>query len=525
LRINDEPRRPVANPTLGITVEVDRTGTPPNRLVTLGDSITQGFMSGAIHRTDRAWPTFVAHELGLVPQRDFRYPTYEPPSGPGGLPIDLERAVRHLGRVVGDRLDWYEVVKAARSVRSYMDKIEDFWEGRGDGSFQLRTPAAPYHNLAVYGADLVDVQVLDRTIVDARLRERPRDDLVKQVVEHANDRAWQVVLAGCGGPRATVLDAAERLGEEGGGEHGIETLVVMLGSNHALGSVVDLDPRWTTDAYGRLASLDDRLDAKGAFNVWQPSHFAQEWARLVERIKRVRARHVIVATVPQVTIAPIARGVAGKARHGSRFFPHYTRPWITDEDFDVDRDPWIDATEARAIDSAIDAFNAAIIDSVRAVRKDRDDPRDWYVFDLGALLDRMAFKRYLTDPETQPPWWTPYPMPAEVAALDPPLDTRFFAADSRGRRQGGLFSLDGVHPTTIAAGVIAREVVRIMDRSAGVRFADRAGRPRAPGSVEVDFRRVIALDTLNSDPPSNVSSTLSLLGWLDERTSWLRSIV
>ena len=64
-----------------------------------------------------------------------------------------------------------------------------------------------------------------------------------------------------------------------------------------------------------------------------------------------------------------------------------------------------------------------------------------------------------------------------------------------------------------------------MDRWARVTFLDRAGRPRPQGAVDVDFQRVIALDTLNSDPPSNLSSTLSLLGWLDEKVDWLRGIV
>ena len=36
--INDKPRQPVADPTLGIPVVVDRTGVPANRLVTIGDS-------------------------------------------------------------------------------------------------------------------------------------------------------------------------------------------------------------------------------------------------------------------------------------------------------------------------------------------------------------------------------------------------------------------------------------------------------------------------------------------------------
>ena len=207
LRINAAPRRHVVDPTLGVPVEVDRTGTPPNRLVTLGDSITQGFMSAAVYRTDRSWPAMVAHELGLVPQQGFRYPSYEPTSGPGGLPIDLERAVRHLGSVIGDRLDWYEVAKAARRMRSYMDRIEDYWEGRGDNPFVVRTPGRPYHNLAVYGADLVDVQVLNRRIIDARLQDRPHDDFVKQVVEH-DERPG--VAGGVGELRRAERDGARR---------------------------------------------------------------------------------------------------------------------------------------------------------------------------------------------------------------------------------------------------------------------------------------------------------------------------
>jgi hypothetical protein len=92
LEINREPRRPQFDPTLGIAVEIDRTGSPRNRLVTIGDSVTHGFMSAAIFRTDLSWPAVVAFELGAFDA--FRRPVYEPPSGPGGIPLDLERALR-----------------------------------------------------------------------------------------------------------------------------------------------------------------------------------------------------------------------------------------------------------------------------------------------------------------------------------------------------------------------------------------------------------------------------------------------
>src|SRR5262249_2649222 len=98
LEIHYEPRRPQPDPTPGIAVAGTRTGPPPHRLVTIGDSISHGFMGGAIFRTEVSWPAIVAYELGLrlappnsdpSPPNVFRYPVYESPDGPGGLPFDI----------------------------------------------------------------------------------------------------------------------------------------------------------------------------------------------------------------------------------------------------------------------------------------------------------------------------------------------------------------------------------------------------------------------------------------------------
>ena len=160
----------------------------------------------------------------------------------------------------------------------------------------LPATAAPYHNLGVYGADLLDVVHLDADIVARRLQDPAEDDLLAQLVEHDNDRAWRTVLESCraaDGKARTVLDAARAMGSEGladGGDGpGIETLVVMLGGNNALGSVVHLDVRWTPPDY-LDASPRRRLDTKGAYNVWQPAHFQAEWALLVEQLERIARR-------------------------------------------------------------------------------------------------------------------------------------------------------------------------------------------------------------------------------------------
>jgi hypothetical protein len=138
------------------------------------------------------------------------------------------------------------------------------------------------------------------------------------------------------------------------------------------------------------------------------------------------------------------------------------------------------------------------------------------LFDLGGLLDSLASRRYLEDPAARPSWWKPYDLPPELKALTPIPNTRFFQSGPEGRTDGGLFSLDGVHPTTIGYGIIARELVRIMNDHARVPFFAQDGAVRAPASVDVDFARVLASDTLIARPPRAFSSTLALLGWLDE---------
>lgn len=68
--VNTEARVPDFDPTLGITVKLDAIkGTSTNKLVTMGDSVTMGFQSGAIYNTRISWPNIIAAEVGVT--RDF----------------------------------------------------------------------------------------------------------------------------------------------------------------------------------------------------------------------------------------------------------------------------------------------------------------------------------------------------------------------------------------------------------------------------------------------------------------------
>jgi len=507
--VTTTPREPVADPTLGIPVQLTPVGEPAHRLVTIGDSLFHGFQSGAVFHTDLSAPAIVAHELGWFER--FRYPSY---GGLGGLPLNIELLLRDLEQRFGVRLDWWEVPLALFRARRWMDEVEDYWE-RGPGA-AIPAYTAIKHNLAVYGWDLRDALDFTAKICQDRLRS-PKDDLLQQLVENDSERAALRVYptAPESARSLTLFGAAAELGadtEGGQADHGIETLVVFLGANNALPTVTQLRVVWSDDGY-------DDLDRKGRFTVWRPTHFIAELRKVAAHVRTISARHVIWCTVPQVTIPPIARGVGPKVEPGSRYFPYYTRPWISDRDFDPRQDPHITSQQARAIDSAIDQYNDAIVEVVRAART---EGIDWYVFDVAGLLDRLAQRRYIDDPLARPPWWQPYPLPPELQALTPVPTSRFLTGDGKGgRATGGLFSLDGVHPTTVGYGILAQELIRVI-RRAGVEFRFPDGTTPRPDPITVDFTRLIRRDTLITRPPQNLTSGLGILGWGDEALDIIR---
>lgn len=482
-------RVPETDPTLGIVVNRPAHQRPAaERLVVLGDSLTQGMRSAAVHDDDLSFAAILARQLGVD---DFRAPAYP---GLGGLPVNIEYLLRTLEDEFGPTFSAWEVPLAAVRLHSLLADIQRFWE-RGPGIVPP-PPGPPPHTLAVLGWDLRDA--LARTFdINLAQAKASRHQLLAPIVENAGPIAALRIY-----PHGDPDERASTLPTVAAGFGDIETLVVMLGSNNALGAMVDLRVAWSTDAEHR------DLVRKNTATVWRPEHFRAEYDLLMEQVQRARARHVVLATVPHVTIPPIARGVGGKRAPGSAYFRFYTRPWIDDDDFEADRDPHVTGEQAQAVDTAIDLYNEHLTGVVRAAR---EQGRDWYLFDLCGLLDRLAWRRYIDDPESRPEWWTEYPLPAPLAALTPKPDTRFLHGDRRGgRAQGGIFSLDGIHPTVVSYGIIAQELAAVL-RQAGVEF-------RSPA---VDFDDLIARDSLIRTPPQSITSALDVIGWLDDAADLL----
>jgi hypothetical protein len=490
---------PMTDPTLGVALAAQGPSRARHRLVTLGDSLTHGFQSFAIFNTDVSYPAIIAAELGSYDE--FVHPEYREF---GGLPLNLEYLVRELESRFGAEIRWWELPAAGLLLYHASDRICEYWE-RGPGSLVPQAPGI-MRNLAVSGYDVRDLMARTADTERRRMQVLP-PTLVHLVARNAGPLMGRYVLESARddqGSALTPVEAAAALGQEGG----IETLIVFIGANNALGGVTELKVRWSGDDYADP-------DLKSQYTVWRPSHFEAEMRALMAQVRGVKAEHVIWATVPHVTIVPVARGIGAKMYPGSRYFPYYTRPWIAEDKFDPGEDPCVTGNQARAIDSAIDQYNDVIANGVVEARQ---AGLDWLLLDTCGLMDRLASRRYILDPAARPDWWTPYQLPPVLAELNPPPDSRYLATSSLGRTAGGLFSLDGVHPTTIAYGLIAQEFMNVM-AGAGVVFDDGDGRPRqAP--VQIDFAGLLARDTLLTDPPKAVTPDLRWLGWADELLDW-----
>ncbi len=409
-------------------------------------------------------------------------PTYGGPLD--GLPLNLERLLASLHEQFGDNLNFIEWLQVPLALHELADDNEDYWE-RGAGSKPPRTDKR-YENLGIYGWDLRDSLSFTCARATARIAGHPaHDDLLGAKPDNDNDIAAATVLAPFG-PAATQLDAAYSHGRDGG----IETLVVALGSNNALRTVVSKKVAWSGSDYADL-------EMKGRYSVWNPMHFDAEYAELVRGLLRIPARRIILATVPHVTVAPIAHGVnpanpGRKWRAGSRYFPYYTDPWIGEAAFRPNKHRHLTHQQARAIDSAIDQYNDTIVEHVRRARS---EGRDWQVLDLCGLLDGLAYRRFVVDPEAgDSNGWEPYLLPDPIKDLD----SRFFRSDRTGRLQGGLFGLDAVHPSVVGYGIVAQAVLDIL------------GQGGAPAAT-IDFAELLKQDTLNCNPPALMVPLLDLL--------------
>jgi hypothetical protein len=110
--------------------------------------------------------------------------------------------------------------------------------------------------------------------------------------------------------------------------------------------------------------------------------------------------------------------------------------------------------QALRIDDFIRDYNTSIKEAVKALNARHDRTR-YHIVDTADALNRIAFKRNNGQPT--------YDFPDYIDSRYPMVDTKYYHASTDGRvMQGGLFSLDGVHPSAIGQGLIGYEFLKVM---------------------------------------------------------------
>ncbi|RCJ25612.1 lipase [Nostoc minutum NIES-26] len=449
------------------------------KLVAIGDSLTQGFQSGAIYRTDWSFPAIIARSMGLELPNDFRIPRF-----PGsGLPLNIEEALRWMKTQLGADIDLSEwIVRFPVLLGRFIDEIEDLYE-RGTGS----RPAAfggVYHNLGVWGFRVADSFTITPNYCQKAIENEEgwiQDDFLGLPTASMYRTALRVLNPKLRRERMdwTQLDNLKQIVNE----EGVENLILWFGANDCLGTVLDLelkdmeDTNVTTDAIARRK-----------WNLTNSQVFHHDFTQLVEKVKGIipSDTKVFVGTVPHVTIPPVTQGIPP---FDGKYFQYYGRFFAKKENFSPLLQKHLERQKIQQIDARVDSFNQSIRDIVRL------QSNNWHVIDTCTILDALAVKRNeMLDAPARPlidyyaarglsdhPLLRLSPIPSILR-----LDVR-----DGNRYAGGLFSLDCVHPSTIGYGIVAEAFLSVM-KQAGVSDTD---------PVRINWNEIIAHDSLLQVPP------------------------
>ncbi|WP_088893894.1 hypothetical protein [Leptolyngbya ohadii] len=473
------------------------------KLFAIGDSITQGFMSGAAARTDLAYPTLIAKQMGL---QDYQYPKVW---GAGGLPLNLEKVLRALDKQFGSNINGLDWVAALPLVNRLLDEVEDYYE-REDGQENLPDPSGAvfYSNVAAQGFQVADAWLMTPRLCQQEIRQSnaagDNQDGLFALPNAVFYRTALKVLNPSLKPEYENYSQLEWL-KYHAAQEGVENVLVWLGANNALGTVIGLTVNQTPN---RGSLLDLHPEQRRRWNLWHPQDFALEYRELLDRIDQILDNSqnpnckVFVATVPLVTIAPIAKGVGpttlmevepdfeiqsfehqGKVAKGQSVYYKYYTYFFRDEEAILKRDTaYLTLADALHIDDCIRKYNRTI-KALVTKKNQRFESDRYHVVDISKALQEIAYKRNAGQVQ--------YKFPEFFDFQYPRVNTKYYHADAQGRlRQGGIFGLDGIHPTAIGQGLIAYEFLKVMNQ-AGVVNAD---------AIDLNWQEIFNSDSLYSKP-------------------------
>jgi hypothetical protein len=462
-----------------------------HKLVVFGDSLAQGFKNGCIYRTDINFPSFIAQCFNPLP--DFQQPTF---TAQAGIPLNLEVILRGIADEFGPNISIDDYPAVLAHVFTTLKRIKKYWEGGFKDLSVVRN--TPYHNQAIWGLSINDAWMInEKNSREFIKHNKDHLSIFGFLPEHAKYTTARMVLNPSFNPKFEMrsqIQNVQALSEHGG----IENLIICLGHNNALGAVINLHLTWSN-----LEDLDHFM-AFRKHSIYRPEHFELEYRTLAEKVSQIKAKRVFVPTIPYPTIPPILRGVNSHlSSNHLGYFDYYTKFWIWDEDFNPEKHPHLTKDEAIQIDFTIDEYNHII----RKIAKENG----WYVVPMAKHVANMAYRR-LGKEQLQK-----YPSDFIAALQRNPLTkhlvnkdgkvaltTDFIRTDKKTKKiyKGGIFSLDGLHPTTIGYALMANNYRTVMKR-AGVTF-----------HKPIDWDFAIQEDKLVSNPPELLGELRFALNFL-----------
>ena len=459
------------------------------KLFTIGDSISQGFMSGAAANTELCYSTILSQVLGI---QDYQYIKFQDDLK---FKYDIELILRTLEDAYGSNirgLEWFGVLQKVNQV---FDKSETYFErGKGRIGKSMNLPLDGFHNVAVEGMDVGDAWMVTpesaKHTVDKLAKKEKKDGFLDVASGSFSRNAFRVLNPNAN-PEYMQYSAVSWL-QHHAQQAGVENIILWLGANNALGTVLDLKIKPTPGDGVKVLQADRKKRLE--WNLWHPSDFQAEYSTLLDKTVEALADnkfddwHCFIGNVPLVTIAPIAKGVgeprmiqdpAGSSRT-FRYFQYYTY-FPFSKDTGLKTGPYLKFRDALFIDKTILKFNA-IIKQLVAEKNDELAREAFHLVDISQSLTDMAWKRNSGNPT--------YQFPEYFNWIYPPVDTKYYHTDRRGNiEKGGIFSLDGVHPSAIGQGIIAWEFLKKMQEVG-----------KAPNDTDIHWPDIFANDTLRQKP-------------------------
>lgn len=450
------------------------------KLFTIGDSISQGFMSGAGARTDLSFSTLIAEQLKA---KNYQFPIWEK----GGQPLNIEYLLRKLEKRLGSNIKGpIEWPIALSIINNYFDEVEDYYE-REEGNKPVSK--IPYHNVAVRGFDISSSWQITPNLSEKFIdKSKGKEDNTFGLVDESVLRTAYTVLANKTEENNSQLDWLNYHHKK----EGVENLILWLGGNNALGTVLNLKINQTSsngtafENGPEKVSFQDRRNAD--WNLWHPEDFRVEYKYMIDKVIDIMENNpnntdykIFIGTIPLVTIIPIIKAVGegndredlividwpidpnnpapiglndlAKSKEREISYAKYYTYFAFADNFNIN-DRHLNLQQVLHIDNCIRKYNR-IIQEIIAEANERLGLKRFYIVDVATVLSDMAIKRNNYEPT--------YHFPEYFNYVYPRVDTKYYGTTRKGEiKSGGIFSLDGVHPTAIGQGIIAFEFLKTM---------------------------------------------------------------